>query len=202
MSPLITAILGTAGGIALTAAFFLLAPGCGTPVTGRSFDPAAPTFPTVSGESLNRRAFTIPADLDARYNILVVAFYQRQQSDVDTWLPAAKEIAADHANVEYYELPTISGGWGLVKGWVDGGMRSGIPAFASRERVVTIYTDTARFRELAGIENPEKIWAGIVDRDGRVYWSARGPADGAMLADLRRAVREVASPGAPAPGTP
>ncbi len=180
----------------------LLTPGCGTPVSGRTFDPLAPTFPEVSGDNLNGRNIVIPSGLDAPFNILMVAFYQRQQPDVDTWIPAARDIAADHANVEYYELPTISGSWGLVRGWIDGGMRSGIPAFSARERTVTVYTDTEKFRTLAGIDNPARIWVGVVDREGRVYWSARGPADEASLVELRRVVREVASPGAPEPATP
>jgi len=200
VSPTRSLIFGTVCGAAIAGGFALLAQGCGTPVTGRSFDPAAPVFPTVEGESLNKRTFTIPRDLDARFNILLVAFYQRQQSDIDTWIPTAREITVDHANVEYYEVPAISGGWSLVRGWVDGGMRSGIPAFAARERTVTVYTDTAKFRELAGIDDPQVIWVGVVDREGRVYWSARGRADEARLAELRRAVHDVASPGAPSPG--
>lgn len=192
-----TLVLGAAAGIALASALFLLVPGCGTPVTGRTFDPAAPVFPTVKGESLNNRAFTIPADLDAPFNVLLVAFYRGQQSQVDTWLPTARQIIVDHANVEYYEMPTISGAWGVARGWIDGGMRSGIPDFGARERTVTIYTDTSKFRELAGIENPEQIWVGLVDRAGRVYWSARGPATEEALGDLRRVVRAVASPAAP-----
>jgi hypothetical protein len=197
MGPLQSVLIGAASGVGMVATFLLLSPGCGTPVTGRTFDPAAPAFPTVKGESLNNRAFTIPAGLDAPFNVLLVAFYRGQQSQVDTWLPTARQLIGEHANVEYYELPTISGSWGLLRGWIDGGMQSGIPDFGARERTVTIYTDTSKFRELAGIENPDQIWVGLVDREGRVYWSARGPATEAALGDLRRVVREVASPAAP-----
>lgn len=175
---------------------------CGTPVKPTpASNPSARTFPTVSGESLNRREFTFPAGIDAPHAILLVAFYQWQQSDVNTWLPAAKAIIADHANVEYYELPTISGAWGLVRGWIDGGMRSGIPAFADRERTVTLYTDTAEFRRLAGIENPNQIWIALISRDGTIHWTARGRATDETLDDLRRATRAIASPAAPRPST-
>lgn len=196
MSNLGCGAIDAAIGLGAAFALLFLMPSCGTPVKGRAFDPAAPTFPSVKGESLNRRSFEIPEGLDAPYNILLVAFFQRQQDDVNTWLGTCKDVVADHANVEYYELPTISSGWGMARGWVDGGMRSGIPAFAARERTVTIYTDTVKFRELAGIDDPQRIWVGIVDRQGRVYWSARGPASAEMLRDLRDVVRRVASPSA------
>ncbi len=168
--------------------------GCGTPVVGQAFDPNAPRFPTVSGDNLNGRTFEVPSGLDAPFNVLLVAFYREQQADVDTWLDTARSIAVDHANVEYYELPTINSGYALVRGWIDGGMRSGIPAFAGRERTITIYTDTEKFRSLAGISDPNQIWTGLVDREGRVVWSARGRATPEALADLRRAVRAAASP--------
>ena len=196
MSSLTSHALTAVGGALLAAATVLLAACRASPVTGRPFDPAAPMFPAVSGESLNNRRFSIPADLDAPFNILLVAFYQRQQAEVDTWIAAARQIAADHANVEYYELPTIASTWGTMKWWVDGGMRSGIPEFGARERTVTLYTDTAKFRSLAGIDDPTKIWTGLVDRQGKVYWSARGPATDEMLTQLRQVVRDVASPAA------
>lgn len=167
--------------------------GCGTPVVGQAFDANAPRFPGVKGDNLNGRAFEIPSGLDAPINVLLVAFYREQQAEVDTWLETAKELTQDHANVEYYELPTINGAWGLVRGWIDGGMRSGIPAFAGRERTITIYTDTEKFRTLAGIDDPKRIWVGVVDRAGRVFWSARGRATPDLLNELRSAVQATAS---------
>lgn len=183
-------LLGLGGTLMLT--------GCsGSPLSGQPFDPAAPRFPITAGDNLNQRRIEIPAGLDAPYNLLMVAFLREQQEDVDTWLPTAREIAADHANVEYYELPTVFNGGPLFKMFLDGGMRSGIPAFAARDRTITLYLDTDKFRDLAGIDGSERIWVGLVDREGRVYWSARGPADEAKLLELRRVVLRIAAPNAP-----
>ena len=193
MSTYVSAGLGLVAGLGLGVGALLLF-GCGsTAVRGKPFNPAAPTFPQVTGDNLNGRHFEIPSQLDAPFNILLVAFYQRQQDDVNTWLDTAREMAAAHANVEYYELPTINSGWGLVRNWIDGGMRSGIPDSGARDRTITLYTDTAEFRELAGIDSAEQIWVGLVDREGRVYWSARGRATEDSLRALRQAVADTAS---------
>jgi hypothetical protein len=193
MSIYVSAGLGLVAGLGLGVGALLLF-GCGsTVVRGKPFNPAAPTFPQVTGDNLNGRRFEIPSQLDAPFNILMVAFYQRQQDDVNTWLDAARDIAAAHANVEYYELPTINAGWGLVRNWIDGGMRSGIPDIGARDRTITLYTDTGKFRELAGIDSPEHIWVGLVDRGGRVYWSARGRANEDSLLALRQAAADTAS---------
>ena len=185
------------GATAVGLACGLFLTGCGTPVRGQPFDPAAPTFPTIQGDSLNNRPFIFPEGLDAPYAVLMVAFLREQQEDVNTWLDTARQVAADHANVEYYELPVISSGFTLIRGFVDGGMRSGLPQFAVRERTVTVYTDVEKFRELAGIDSPRQIWTGLVDRQGRVYWSARGPSTPEALAQLKDAARQLAAPAAP-----
>ncbi len=191
----VSAGLGLVAGLGVGA---LVLFGCGsTAVRGKPFNPAAPTFPRVTGDNLNGRHFEIPSQLDAPFNILLVAFYQRQQDDVNTWLDTAREMAAAHANVEYYELPTMNSGWGLVRAWIDGGMRSGIPDSGARDRTITLYTDTGKLRELTGIDSPERIWVGVVDREGRVYWSARGRATEESLRELRKAVADAASPPAP-----
>ena len=194
MSNLVSAGLGLVAGLGLGVGARLLLGFGATVVSGKPFNPAAPTFPQVTGDNLNGRHFEIPSQLDAPFNILLVAFYRGQQDDVNTWLDVAREMAAGHANVEYYELPTINSAWGLVHNWIDGGMRSGIPDSGARDRTITLYTDTGKFRELAGIDSPERIWVGLVDREGRVYWSARGRATEDSLRNLRQAVGDAAAP--------
>jgi hypothetical protein len=185
-----------AGVGAACAAIALLATSCGTAVRPRTIDASAgwtgPVFPEVSGDNLNGRAFVMPRDFDGQYNVVMVAFFQRQQYDVNTWLADAERLSRDHANVEYYELPVISGAWAPAKAWVDGGMRSGIPDIAQRERTITVFTDTEKFRSLAGIEGSDRIWTGVMDKEGRVYWSTRGPATPETLAELRSVVAGLA----------
>jgi hypothetical protein len=197
MNSYLSAGLGLVAGLSLGLLGLWLLGSGSTQVRGKPFNPALPAFPQATGDNLNGRRFEIPGQLDAPFNILLAAFFRRQQDDVDTWLGAAREMAAAHANVEYYELPTINSGFGLVRNWIDGGMRSGIPDFGARERTITLYTDTAKFRELAGIDSPEQIWVGLVDREGRVYWSARGRATEDSLRALRQVVADTASPAAP-----
>lgn len=191
-----TGIISFLCGLALAIVLWVCLGPRGVPVTGAPFDPNAPRFPTVSGENLNRRTIQIPAGLDAPYSVLLVAFSREQQSDVDTWLPTVKDIVRDHSNVEYYELPTVSGLLLLTGRWLDDAMRGGIPKFADRERTVTLYTNTEEFRKLAGIDSPRQIWVGLVDRDGRVYWSTRGPASETTVTELQLKVHELSSPAA------
>lgn len=194
MSDYLSAGLGLIAGLSLGMGVPLLY-GCdSTVVRGNPFNTAAPTFPLVTGDNLNGRHFKNPSQLDAPFNILLVAFYRGQQDDVNTWLDAARKMAVAHANVEYYELTTINSVWGFVNNWIDGGMRSGIRDTAARERTFTLFTDTAKFRELTGIDSPKNIWVGLIEREGRVYWSARGRATEDSLRAIHQAVAVAPNP--------
>ncbi len=184
--------VGLAAGLSVA----LLAPSCGTAVTGVEFDPAAPTFPNVQGDNLNGRGVKLPSGADAPFAIIMVGFYEPQQDQINTWLPTARELADQFPNVEYYELPVLNSGAAMVRGFIDGGMRRGIPQTAARERTITIYTDREEFRRLAGIARDDQAWIGVVDRAGRVYWSALGSARPDQLVQLSSVVMQLASPGA------
>lgn len=43
-------------------------------------------FPTVSGTTLDGRRITLPTGLEGEYNLLVIAFQQRQRLQVDMWM--------------------------------------------------------------------------------------------------------------------
>jgi hypothetical protein len=162
---------------------------CGSPVSPTMLTEPGPAFPTCRGSNLEGREFEVPAGLDGGVNVLLVAFQRWQQRDVDTWIPAAKAAAAAYPDVEYYELPVLSSGWTPLRGWIDGGMRSGIPNVSARERTITIYTDKGRFMELMDLTTDEAIWVGVVTKDGRVTWSTTGPATEAGLRALEDAIR-------------
>ncbi len=44
-------------------------------------------FPTITAENLNKVEMTLPQDFGARRSIVMIAYTQKQQDDVNTWLP-------------------------------------------------------------------------------------------------------------------
>ena len=75
-----------------------------------------------------------------------------------------------------------------MRSFIDGGMRSGIPELAARERTITVYTDTAAFRDSLEIASSDTIQAYLVRRDGTVLWQHRGPATSTAASELAREV--------------
>ena len=68
-----------------------------------------PAFPPLKAENLNGVIMNMPSEFEGEVNLLLIAFLQKQQADVDTWLKPLPAIAKAHPKMRYYELPTIKG---------------------------------------------------------------------------------------------
>jgi hypothetical protein len=145
-------------------------------------------FPTVTGETLTGRTLELPGDFGAPLNLVFVAFRRRQQTEVDSWLPAAAAVEAEFEGVRYYELPVISRLYAPARRFIDGGMRAGIADADARDRTVTVYTDKRVLRRALDIDTESRVHAVLVDRDGAVYWRAAGPKTAAAVDRLRETV--------------
>ena len=151
-------------GLALVVALLLSA--CSNPVPNR--DPTGEPFPAVSGESLAGEQVEFPAALEGQPAIVLIGYLQESQFDIDRWLMGL--IQAGTA-VPIVELPTIPG---LVppiaSGWIDDGMRSGIPE-EDWAVVVTLYGSAAKpIAELTGTENGRLARVILIDAKGNVAW--------------------------------
>ncbi len=142
------------------------------------------SFPIVTGSNLERRRMTLPADFEGRLNLVVLAFWQRHQALVNTWMPLAGELEQRHPGLAFYELPVIQKRSRISQWFIDSGMRAGIPDHRVREHTITLYLDKPSFLENLGITDDGTIHAIVVDRTGRILWRASGPLVEATESDL------------------
>jgi len=153
-------------------------------------------FPTVTGSNLQRKKLALPKDFEGELNLVLIAFQQWQQSQVDTWIPFVRQLEQTDPAVRYYELPTIQRLNVLARTFVNEGMRAGIPDPVARERTITLYLDKPAFREALQLSGEENIYALLLDRQGRVLWQAEGsftPEKGESLAAAVRKRRDAQS---------
>ena len=145
-----------------------------------------------------------PVDLPAAWTgsptVVLVGYKQKTQFDIDRWVMGLLQSGADARIVE---LPTMPGLVpSAISGWIDDGMRSGIPR-EDWSAVVTLYGSSAKpVAKWTGTENGRLARVIVLDGDGRVIWfddagySAKKalavaelvdfplPAHGAMLSDV------------------
>ncbi len=140
------------------------------------------------GSSLSGTPHRLPSTLAHRLNLLLIAFRRWQQKDVDTWLPLAAELSVAVPGFGVYELPVISRGYRPFAGWIDGGMRAGIPDPAVREATVTLYIDRRSFMRALDITTTSAIVPMLVAPEGTILWRTTGPLDPESEDELRAIV--------------
>lgn len=145
-------------------------------------------FPTVTSDNLERKTLTLPRDFGGERNVVFIAFLQKQQKDVDSWVPFIKPLLARTPGTEYYELPTIKRMIGPMRWMINSGMRGGIDDRAARERTITLYIDKEPFKRSLAITDENTIHVLVVDREGRVLWRTEGVFSAAKGAELEKAL--------------
>jgi hypothetical protein len=148
-------------------------------------------FPRVKGSNLAGEAFILPEDIEAEFALFMIAFKQKQQIDVNTWISVARELAQVYDEFSYYELPTIDRLNPAARTFIDGGMRGGIPDPVARATTITLYLDKPAFREVLDIADEESIVVLLVDRKGEVFWRAEGPSTQEAIDGLKATLAEL-----------
>jgi hypothetical protein len=152
-------------------------------------------LPAVSGSNLHRQKIRLPEDLEGALNLVLIAFQQWQQRQVDTWLPLARRLEEAYPALRYYELPTIQRLNPLARTFINEGMRAGIPDTVARERTITLYLDKRAFREALHLPSEENIYALLLDAQGQVLWRADGVLTADKAESLAQAVEQALAPG-------
>jgi hypothetical protein len=129
------------------------------------------TLPPVVARDLNKKQVNWPKDFTAEKTILIIAFTRNQQPKIDEWV-SALQLKTPGAP-PWFEVPLIKNPGGLVRGFIDNGMRRGIPSAEARSHVVTVYTDKKKFMATAGLPD-EDIHVVVVARDGKILGRSTG----------------------------
>jgi hypothetical protein len=147
---------------------------------------SAQTLPPIKAADLNKKPVSWPAGLPAARTILLIAFERKQQAQIDTWV-AGLRLKAPGAPA-WFEVPMIKDPGRFIRGFIDGGMRRGIPSPADRARVVTVYGDKKALLKSMGIASEAVVHAVVVERSGRITARVSGEYSPAGAAQIMAAV--------------
>jgi len=130
----------------------------------------------------------LPDDLPAGRRLVVVPFQQWQQVLVEGWKSAAEDLQAAYPDLSVWEIPSLSKSWGPLRGYIDGGMRAGIPDVFVRQHTLTAYTDLRALTRELGVTDRDTVWVYLLDEEGRVIWRESGQVDQAKTESLAAAL--------------
>ncbi|MEM6649073.1 MAG: hypothetical protein AAF603_02365 [Pseudomonadota bacterium] len=129
-------------------------------------------FPTLTAKDLNKREVTLPQGLPGDPSVVMLAFYRKQQDDLNTWINGMNLKAEDAP--PWVELPVV--GWHnrLFSRYIDNGMRSGITATEDRARTITIYRGRSWLLEPLGLSETDRVYVLVVRQNGEVLLTLEG----------------------------
>ena len=149
-------------------------------------------FPDLEGTNLEKRDIALPAALPGKANLIIFGFVRDHQEDINTWIPRCEELEREVAGFRFFEVPFLAGRYRLIRFWIDGGMRRGIPDRAARERTITVYGGRSAAMRQLGITDLGKIYAFLIRPSGEVLWRSEGrwsrDKDTTLRAALKRAI--------------
>ena len=149
----------------------------------------AQRFPTIEAETLSGKKVVFPDVAEGKYAFLLIAFKRQTQGEVDSWLdPFVKEFGT-HNEVTFYEIPMISNNWKWMSGWIDAGMRAGVPA-NKHDHVATYYGPLKRYFDYFDIDDRGTVYVFLLDKEGRMIFRASGLPEKDKFEALRKILNE------------
>jgi hypothetical protein len=155
-------------------------------------------LPDLMGRSLLGVELRLPADLPAERTLVLLAFRQRQQAQVDRWIekavrelgvPASPLAPGFDGSRAVVEVPCLGRRWRLARRAIDGGMASSIAQPPILARTITVYDDVGRILRGVGATSREAVQARVALRTGAILAAADGEPDGAGWAAIADAMR-------------
>ncbi len=139
-------------------------------------------FPEVKAESLAKTMESIPDSAKGKVTLIVVAFLQQSQPQLDSWLGPFGEKFGSQEGFTFYEVPMISSGYKFMRFVIDSGMRGGIPK-NKHKNVVTMYGDVEKYMNELNLE-ARYGYAFLLDKEGIIRWQGQGFSTPESLKEL------------------
>jgi hypothetical protein len=146
-------------------------------------------FPELKAQTLARKTVVFPKDCLDKPTILCLVFVGAAQSLVDTWTNPILAKYADNS-VNYYEIPMIKGAWGIVSGFIDNGMRGGVPK-ELHNNVATYYGSLSAYKSDLMLEDKNSCYIFLLDKSGVIRYVSEASSDADKLTALYVAIDKI-----------
>ena len=144
-------------------------------------------FPALRGKTLSGTEIVFPGSVEGLVTFLAFAFERQAQAQVDSWVEPFAQAFGGRKGCAFFEVPMLAGGWKLLAGYTDGGMRGGIPA-DRHDHVVTYYGKLGLYTGALRMNGRSLCHCFLLDRTGIIRWKGKGFADKESLEKMRETV--------------
>ena len=159
-------------------------------------------FPKLHAHDLETKAYVVPEDLPGTFRLILLPFKQWHQIIVGAWLDALAPALASRPDVTSWEIPALSALWKPARGYIDGGMRSGIPDIEVRRHTLTSYGELGVITAQLGIDNFDAPHVFLLDDAGEILWRDSGEPDAQAVLAFAEALEQADERPTPPGATP
>ncbi|MEL6632250.1 MAG: hypothetical protein AAFQ83_12305 [Bacteroidota bacterium] len=138
-------------------------------------------FPTLKAQTLAGNNITFPEDIKGKKSFIAMVFedmgaYMKPQNQANAWANAYEQYLKPEG-VVFYEIPMMASAFGMMRGWVDNGMRSGIPS-EKHDNIACFYGDKGKYKKALSIGSYKEAHIFILDETGNIlFYEHGGPTD-------------------------
>lgn len=147
---------------------------------------AGAPLPMLAGERLDGPHVTLPEATRGKVVLLAFGFTHGSAKAVEAWDERFARTFGGDTTVTWIGVPVLGGMARIAKPMIVGGMRRGTPA-AGRTHVMTVWSGADAWKKRLGYERGDWAYLVLLDREGRVRWTGRGPFDEALWRELEGA---------------
>jgi hypothetical protein len=157
-------------------------------------------LPTVSFDNLSKDRVTLPADLHADRNLLLLYFDLTQQADVDNWNGTIDRWRTSDPSLTTYTSLVSSQKNFLSRWWQNASMRSASDS-SHWPTTVPLYLNKRDFEHRLDIPSEKQVILLLLDRKGHVLSRVSGPPTDNTRTAMENALRAAGASSIPAPQT-
>ena len=154
-------------------------------------------FPEFKVEDLTKAKRNFPGDLPTDPTLVLFAFTRDQQEDVEAWKTGLALEAQDQLG--WLEIPVLGRGARMAKGFINGGMRKGMPDETAQARTMPYYGKTKTITEPLGLPGTDQIYMVLARPTGQVLLILGGAPTEEKQAQLEQALEAAQGPASTAP---
>jgi hypothetical protein len=146
-------------------------------------------FPNLEVQSLAKMDIKLPLVNADKPTILCIVFERNSQSKVDTWtIPIFEKYTETQVN--YYEVPMISGTFKLASNFIDNGMRGGVPKDL-HDNVATYYGKMDDYRADLMMADKNSCYLFLLDNEGIIKHIDESVANPQKIKNLATALEKL-----------
>lgn len=159
----------------------------------QSDTPGVAKFPALTAYSLDKARINLPTDFEGKVNLLLISFEPEQSKDIATWMTTAQALQHMNFQFRYYKMPVSNSENFLYRWWDTSSLRSLETDPEAWHWIIPLYLNKQDFRRTLNIPNEKEVVALLIDKSGKVLWSATGRISDEKKASLTAAVAALTS---------